>query len=51
VIVTDRIEGRVAVTDDAFLLLDAGEGRIDVEGRIANLSGGVRGPKPPRLHA
>jgi lipopolysaccharide export system protein LptC len=42
VIVTDRIEGRIAMTDGAFILLDAGSGRIDVEGRIADLSGGVQ---------
>jgi lipopolysaccharide export system protein LptC len=41
VIVTDDIEGRVAVSDDAFLFIDAGEGRIDVANRVANLSGGV----------
>jgi lipopolysaccharide export system protein LptC len=41
VIVTDRIEGRIAMADDAFLFLDAGAGRIDVEGRIADLTGGV----------
>jgi hypothetical protein len=41
VIVTDRIEGRIAISDDAFLFLDAGAGRIDVEGRVADLTGGV----------
>lgn len=41
VIVTDQIEGRIALSEDGFVLLDAGEGRIDVAGRIANLSGGV----------
>ncbi len=41
VIVTDEIQGRIALTDDAFLLLDAGAGRIDVAQRVANLSGGV----------
>jgi lipopolysaccharide export system protein LptC len=41
VIVTDQMEGRIALSEDAFVFLDAGEGRIDVSGRIANLSGGV----------
>src|SRR6056297_3124 len=41
VIVTDQIEGRIALSEDGFVLLDPGEGRIDVAGRIANLSGGV----------
>lgn len=41
VIVTDRMEGRIALSDDAFVFLDAGAGRIDVAGRIANLSDGV----------
>lgn len=41
VIVTDRIEGRIEMSDNAFLMIDAGAGRIDVEGRIADLTGGV----------
>jgi lipopolysaccharide export system protein LptC len=41
VIVTDQIEGRVAMDDEGFLFLDAGAGRIDVAARIADLSGGV----------
>ena len=41
VIVTDQMEGRIALSEGGFVLLDAGEGRIDVAGRIANLSGGV----------
>jgi lipopolysaccharide export system protein LptC len=49
VIVTDRIEGRIAMSDDAFLFLDAGAGRIDVEGRIADLTGGVEARNHPRL--
>lgn len=41
VILTDAIEGRVAVSDDAFMFLDAREGRIDVGNRVADLAGGV----------
>jgi lipopolysaccharide export system protein LptC len=49
VIVTDQIEGRIAISGDGFVLLDAGAGRIDVEGRIADLSGGVAGRNDARL--
>lgn len=41
VIVTDVIEGRIALADDGFVFIDAGAGRIDVARRIANLSDGV----------
>jgi hypothetical protein len=41
VIVTDQIEGRIAVSDDGYVLLDAGAGRIDMARRVADLSGGV----------
>jgi lipopolysaccharide export system protein LptC len=41
VIVTDTMEGRVALGDGAFVYLDAGDGRIDMAGRVADLGGGV----------
>ncbi|MDG4646989.1 hypothetical protein P6F26_00900 [Roseibacterium sp. SDUM158017] len=41
VILTDTLEGRIALDDNEFLYVDAGSGRIDVAGRIADLSGGV----------
>ncbi|MCU4652257.1 hypothetical protein N8I71_05415 [Roseibacterium sp. SDUM158016] len=41
VIITDAVEGRIALTGQDFLFLDAGAGRIDIEARIADLSGGV----------
>lgn len=41
VIVTDTIEGRIALSDTSTLRLDAGAGRIDMARRVADLSGGV----------
>jgi lipopolysaccharide export system protein LptC len=41
VIVTDLVEGRIALDDDEFLMIDAQAGRIDVAARVADLSGGV----------
>jgi lipopolysaccharide export system protein LptC len=41
VIVTDLVEGRIALDDGEFLLIDARDGRIDVAARVADLSGGV----------
>jgi lipopolysaccharide export system protein LptC len=41
VIVTDQIEGRIAVSDDGYVLLDAGAGRIDMARRVADLTDGV----------
>jgi lipopolysaccharide export system protein LptC len=41
VITTAAIEGRVALSEEEYLLLDAASARIDVESRVADLSGGV----------
>lgn len=41
VILTDAIEGRIALTDTDFVHLDAGSARIDVANRVAELTGNV----------
>jgi lipopolysaccharide export system protein LptC len=41
VILTDALEGRVALAEGDHLYLDATSGRIDVAGRVAQLTGGV----------
>lgn len=41
VIVTDRIEGRIALADEGFVTVEALVGRIDIAAQIADLSGGV----------
>jgi lipopolysaccharide export system protein LptC len=41
VILTDALEGRIALDAERFLYVDAGAGRIDVAGRVADLSDGV----------
>lgn len=41
VILTDQLEGRIALSDSETMFLDAGSARIDVTNRVANLLGGV----------
>jgi lipopolysaccharide export system protein LptC len=40
-VTTDAVEGRLALGEDDYLFLDAASGRIDIDSRVADLSGGV----------